>query len=142
MRIAGVFVLAFFASAIAGVLVYGAVSFLPDWDDAAGRGLGDAFRALLIAAYVIFSIVLYGLAAWRRNRERHLKRALYILFLVPLLITVLGLIDNGIHRINWLREAVGGVQMFTPLWIVALVQWLILHIYLSRPAAPAEAVST
>jgi hypothetical protein len=142
MRIAGVFVLAFFASAIAGVLVYGAVSFLPDWDDAAGRGLGDAFRALLIAGYVIFSILLYGLAAWRRNRERHLKRALYILFLVPLLITVLGLIDNGIHRINWLREAVGGVQMFTPLWIVALVQWLILHIYLSRPAAPAEAAST
>ena len=24
------------------------------------------------------------------------------------------------------------VQVFTPLWTVALVQWLILHIYLSR----------
>ena len=31
------------------VLAFAAVSLLPDWDDAAGRGLGEAFRALLIA---------------------------------------------------------------------------------------------
>jgi hypothetical protein len=142
MRSAGVFVLAFVASVVAGMLGYAAVSFLPDWDDAAGRGLGEAFRALLIAAYVILGMILYGFAAWRVNRERHLKRALFILLLVPFLISVLGLIDNGIHDIHWLREAVGMVQMFTPLWMVALVQWVILHIYLSRPAATAEAVST
>ena len=57
-------------------------------------------------------------------------------------IVILGVIDNGIHRINWLREIVGMVQMFTPLWTVALVQWLILHTCLSRPAAPAKAAST
>ena len=28
-----------------------------------------------------------------------------ILLLVPFLIVVLGLIDNGIHHINWLRES-------------------------------------
>jgi hypothetical protein len=139
MRSAGVFVLAFVASVISGAVAYIAVSFVPDWDDAAGRGLGEAFRALLTAAYVIFSMILYGFAAWRLNRERHLKRALFILLLVPFLIAVLGLIDNGIHDIDWLREAVGMVQMFTPLWVVALVQWLILHIYLARPKAPAEA---
>src|SRR6202012_281491 len=105
MRSAGVFILAFFASAIAGILAYAAVSLLPDWDDAAGRGLGEAFRALLIAAYVILSLVLYGFAAWRRDRARHLKRALRILFLVPLLIAVLGVINNGIHHIDWLRES-------------------------------------
>jgi hypothetical protein len=142
MRSAGVFVLAFVASAIAGVLAYIAASFLPDWDDAAGRGLGEAFRALLTAAYVILGMIAYGFAAWRLNRDRHLKRALFILLLVPFLISVLGLIDNGIHDIHWLREAVGMVQMFTPLWTVALVQWLILHIYLSRPAASVEAAST
>jgi hypothetical protein len=142
MRSAGVFVLAFVASAFAGTLAYAAVSLLPDWDDAAGRGLGDAFRALLTAAYVILGVVLYGFAAWRSNRERGLKRALFVLLLAPLLIVVLGVIDNGTRGINWLRETVGAVQMFAPLWMVALVQWLILHIYLSRPAAPAEAVST
>jgi hypothetical protein len=142
MRSAGVFVLAFVTSAIAGMLAYAAVSLLPDWDDAAGRGLGDAFRALLVAAYVILGMILYGFAAWRLNRERHSKRALYTLLLAPFLIVVLGLIDNGIHNINWLREAVGAVQMFTPLWTVALVQWLILHIYLSRPKAAAETAST
>jgi hypothetical protein len=131
--------LAFFASAVAGMLAYAAVSLLPDWDDAAGRGLGDAFRALLIAVYVIVSIIAYGFAVWRSDRERHLKRALMILLLAPFLIVVLGVIDNGIHGINWLREAVGGVQMFTPLWTVALVQWMILHIHLSRRTAPAEA---
>ena len=47
--VAGVFILAFVASAVAGMLAFAAVSLLPDWDDAAGRGLGEAFRALLIA---------------------------------------------------------------------------------------------
>jgi hypothetical protein len=142
MRIAGIFVLAFFASAIAGMLVFGAVSFLPDWDDAAGRGLGQAFLVLLVAVYVILGVVLYGLAAWRSNRERYMKRARATLLLIPFLIVILGVLDNGIHRINWLREAVGMVQMFTPLWTVALVQWLILHTCLSRPAASAKAAST
>jgi hypothetical protein len=116
------------------MLVYAAASFLPDWDDAAGRGLGEAFRALLVITYVFLGIILYGFAAWRSDRERHLKRALAILFVVPFVIVILGLVDNGIHRIDWLREAVGMVQMFTPLWAVALVQWLILHMYLSRTA--------
>jgi hypothetical protein len=142
MRLAGFFVLAFVASAVAGMLAYGAVSFLPDWDDAAGRGLGEAFRALLVAVYVLLGIILYGFAIWRRDSARHLKRALMILLLVPFLIVVLGLIDNGIHHIDWLREIVGMVQMFTPLWIIALVQWLILHIYLSRRTVSAEAAST
>ena len=81
---------------------------------------------------MILSILLYGLALWRSDRERHLKRALSILLLAPFLVVVLGLINNGIYGIHWLREAVGAVQMFVPLWAVALVQWLILHSYLSR----------
>jgi hypothetical protein len=141
MRSAGVFILAFIASAVAGILTYAAVSLLPDWDDAAGRGLGEAFRLLLIAVYVILGIILYGIAAWRRDRARHLKRTLLILLLAPFLIVVLGALDNGIHRIDWLREAVGSVQMFVPLWTVALVQWLILHIYLSQRTAIAPAAS-
>jgi hypothetical protein len=142
MRLAGFLILAFVASAIAGVLAYAAVSLLPDWDDAAGRGLGEAFRALLIAVYLILSILLYGLALWREDRAHHLKRALSILLLAPLLVVFLGVVNNGIYRIHWLREAVGAVQMFVPLWAVALVQWLILHSYLSRQTAAAEAPST
>jgi hypothetical protein len=141
MRSAGVFILAFVASAVAGLLAFAAVSLLPDWDDAAGRGLGEAFRAVLIAAYVILSLILFGFAAWRRDRARHLTRALRILFLVPFLIAVLGAIDNGVHHIDWLRESVGLVQISVPLWIVALAQWLILHIYLSRPAETVATVS-
>jgi hypothetical protein len=142
MRSAAIFGLAFIASAVAGMLGFAAVSLLPDWDDPAGRGLGEAFRVLLIAVYVILAIVVYGFAWWRSDRERHLKRGLRILILVPFVIPVLGLIDNGVRHINWPREAVGAVQMFAPLWIVALVQWLILHIYLSRRAGPAEIAST
>jgi hypothetical protein len=142
MRLAGFLILAFVASAVAGMLAFAAVSLLPDWDDAAGRGLGDAFRVLLIAVYLILSLLLYGIALWRRNPEHHLKRALSILLLAPLLIVVLGVVNNGIHGINWLREIVGAVQMFVPLWAVALVQWLILHRYLSRQATPAAAEAT
>ena len=142
MRLAGFFILAFVASATAGVIAYAAVSFLPDWDDAAGRGLGEAFRLLATAAYVILGLILYGLAVWRRDRERRLKRALYILLLVPFFVVVLGLADNGVRHINWLRESVGLVQMFAPLWAVALAQWLILRIYLSRQTTLAKAAST
>ena len=142
MRTAGVFVLAFVASVVVGMLAFAASSLLPDWDDAAGRGLGEAFRAVLIAVYVITAIIVYGFAAWRGDRERHLKRGLHVLCLVPLLIPVLGLIDNGIHHIQWFRETVGAVQMFVPLWLVALVQWLILHMYLPRRAAHAELATT
>jgi hypothetical protein len=141
MRSAGIFILAFVASAVAGLLAFAAVSFLPDWDDPAGRGLGQAFLVVLIAAYVVLGIVLFGLAAWRSNRERRLKRALAILLLTPFVIIILGVIDNGVSHINWLREATGLVQMFTPLWSVALVQWLILRHFLLRPAAPAKAAS-
>jgi len=142
MRLAGVFILAFVASALAGVALFAATSWLPDGDDAAGRGLGEAFRALLILVFVLLAIVLYGIAFWRRNRERHLKRALYILLLVPLLILVLGIADNGFRNIHWLREAVGAVQMFMPLWAVALAQWFILHIYLRRQSGLAKAAPT
>jgi cell division protein FtsW (lipid II flippase) len=142
MRLAGFLILAFVAAAFAGALAYAAVSLLPDWDDAAGRGLGDAFRALLIAVYLILGMLLFGLALWRSDRERHLKRALSILLLAPLLVVVLGVVNNGVHGIHWLRETVGALQMFVPLWAVTLVQWLILHRYLSRRAAPSEAPAT
>jgi hypothetical protein len=142
MRSAGVFILAFVASAAAGLLVYAAASLLPDWDDPAGRGLGEAFRALLTLVYVVLGMVLYGIAVWRRDRERHLKRALYVLLVVPFLIVVLGVADNGIRSFNWPHESVGMVQMFAPLWTVALVQWVILHMYFSRQAMLAKVVST
>lgn len=141
MRFAGILVTAVAASIIAGALAFAAVSLLPDWDDAAGRGLGEAFRALLIAAYVVLSIVFFGFTIWRRNRDRHFRRALRILLLAPFLIAVLGIVDNGIHRINWFHEAVGMVQMVIPLWIVASVQWLIIGSYLSRRDIDAETVS-
>jgi hypothetical protein len=137
-----VLILAFVASAFAGALAYAAVSLLPDWDDAAGRGLGDAFRALLIAVYLILGMLLFGLALFRSDRERHLKRALSILLLAPLLVVVLGVVNNGVQSIHWLKEAVGALQMFVPLWAVTLVQWLILHRYLSRRVTPAEAPAT
>ena len=142
MRLAGVFILAFVASVLAGVALFAATSWLPDGDDAAGRGLGEAFRALLILVFVLLAIVLYGIAIWRRDRARHLKRALYVLLLVPLLILVLGIADNGFRNIHWLREAVGAVQMFTPLWAVALAQWFVLHIYLTRQSNLAKAAPT
>src|ERR1700744_5423746 len=142
MRLAGVIILALVASAVAGMIAYAAVSFLPDWDDPAGRGLGEAFRFVLTAGYVILGIVLYSPVAWRRDCERRLKRMLYVLFLVPFLVVVLGLFDNRLHHINWLREGVGLVQMFVPLWTVALAQWLILHIFLSRQSSFSKAAST
>jgi hypothetical protein len=138
MRLAGIFILAIIASALAGGGAIAAVSLLPDWNNAE-PGLDDAFRVLSTMAYVTLSLVLYGLAIWRRNRDRHLKRALHILLLVPLLIVFLGIAQSGVQTINWFREGIGLIQMFVPLWIIALVQWSILHLYLSRRTSRAEA---
>jgi hypothetical protein len=142
MRLAGVFMLALVASAVAGAIAYAAVSFLPDWDDPASHGLGEAFRLALTFGYMILGIVLYSLAVWRRDRARRLKRMLWILFLVPFLVVALGLFDNGFEHIDWWREGTGLVQMFVPLWTVVLAQWLILHIFLSRQSTLAKAAST
>jgi heme A synthase len=139
MRLAGVFILAIIVSALAGDGAIAAVSLLPDWDDVAARGLDDAFRALATMAYVILSLTLYGFAIWRRDRDRHLKRALYILLLVPLLVVVLGIAQIELQSIDWLREIVGTVELCVPMWISALVQWTILHTYLSRRTPRAEA---
>jgi hypothetical protein len=142
MRLAGVLILAIMASALLGSLAYAAVSFLPDWDDPAGRGLDAAFRAALTLAYVVLCIILYGFAVWRSDSARRLKRALYVLLLVPFLVVVLGVINNGARNINSLRESIGMLQMCVPLWIVALAQWFILHIYLARRSMGANAAST
>src|ERR1700759_4600301 len=139
MRLAGVFILALVASAGAGVVLFVGTSLLPDGRGGASRGLGEAFRAVLTMVFVLLAIALYGIAVWRRDRQRHLKRARYGLLLVPLLILVLGIADNGFANIHWLHEAVGAVQMFTPLWAVALAQWFVLHIYLTRQASVATA---
>jgi hypothetical protein len=142
MRLAGVFILALVASVLAGMIAYAAVSFFPAWDDAAGRGVGEAVRFASTAGYVVLGIVLYGLVFWRRDCEQRLKRMLYVLLLVPFLVVALGVFDNGVHRIDWLRESVTLMQLFVPLWTVALAQWLILHIFLSRPSTLARAAST
>ena len=139
MRLAAIFILAIIASALAGGGAIAALSLLPDWNHAAGPGPDDAVRALATMAYVTLSLVLYGLAIWRRDRDRHLKRALHILLLVPSLIVVLGIAQAGVQTIDWPRETIGVVQMFVPLWIMALVQWLILDRYLSRRTSRAEA---
>ncbi len=141
MRSAGVFGLAFIASAIAGVLACAAVSLVPDWSAGGGHGLDEAARGLLTAAYVVLGMLLYGFAAWRRDPARHLRRALHILLLAPLLVAVLGVADHGIHGIDWLHQVVGMLQMVAPPCIVALLQWLILQRYLSRQTAPAEPAS-
>jgi heme/copper-type cytochrome/quinol oxidase subunit 2 len=139
MRLAGVFVLAIIVSALAGDGAIAAVSLLPDWDDAAARGLDEAFRALATMAYVLLSLILYGFAICRRNRDRHLKRALNILLLVPVLVVVLGIAQIEFQKIDCLRETVGMVQLCVPLWIIALVQWSILHVYLLRRTPRAAA---
>jgi hypothetical protein len=141
MRLIGILILALIASALAGSGAFAAVSYLPDWDGATGRVLDAGFRALLTVGYVLLSFILFGLALWRRDRLRWLKHALYILLLVPFLVGVLGLAQNGVQDIIWTRYAVGVIQWLTPPWIVALVQWAILRRTLSWHSRRAEAAS-
>jgi len=75
------------------------------------------FRALLIAVYVILGIFLYA-CAWRNDRERHLNVGFH---------SVAGAAAGRRSRrrqqrhpcIDWLGNR-RPVQMFVPLWAVAL----------------------
>ena len=71
MRLAGIFILAIIASVLAGGGAIAAVSFLPDWNNAAGPGYDDAFRVLSTMAYVTFEqrLILYGMAirCWQQQ---------------------------------------------------------------------------
>jgi len=122
-------------SAGAGFAVwYASSAWLPSYDDAAGRGLGEVYRLFFTAVYVLVAGVVFAITG-RRN-ARALTTAVLVLLLAPFPIDIVGCMQNS-GSFDLRKESFSSLQMFLPLWTVAVVQWLIVRWYIRRPAPAA-----
>jgi len=122
-------------SAAAGFAAWYATSaWLPSYDDAAGRGLGEVYRLFMAAAYVLIAMAAFGIAAPGVARERPLKITMLLLIVAPFLIDVAGCVQNAGGRLDVAKEFFGALQMFVPLWAIVVVQWLVVRWYIRRRA--------
>ena len=130
MRLLLIIILASLLSAAGGFAAwYAASAWLPNYDDAAGRGLGEVYRLFFTAAYVLIAMIAFGIVAPGDARERPVNITLAVLLLLPFLIDVAGCVQNG-GSLDVPKEFFSSLQMFLPLWTVVVVQWLVVRCYI------------
>lgn len=129
MRLFLAIVIAILVSAIAGALATVAGSALISCrSDAAGCGMGDAYRILFVPAEVIVVVIVLAISAIGRNRERALRMTMKVLILVPVFLVSFGIIsDLSSGRATRADDVIEALQLAVPFWIVVLVQWVILR---------------
>ena len=128
MRLFLLTVLAGVVSIAAGVGVVILTSqYLPSYDDAAGRGLGEVYR--LASALVYGVIVMVVLGGTARN-ERMFRVAMLALLIAPACLVLFGALSDLTRRADLYalkRQFFSAIQVLLPLWTVVLVQWFILR---------------
>jgi hypothetical protein len=120
-------------SAFAGV---GAAAAIGAWlvrHDPSAQGIGAAylFAAML---YVVVAALVLGIAAFRREPGRRIGTALAALLVAPLMLAAFNLWEEGLAR----KDLLAWTALFVPMWVVAIVQWVVLRWWIGRAAARAE----
>lgn len=113
---------------------------LPSYDDAAGRGLGEVFRVVFAIVYAIVGMIAFGIAAPGVNRERPLKITMLVLLGLPLAVALVGSAADLSRLFGWyeIKKAFFSIlQIVIPLWCVVLTQWVVVRTYLRRRLTPA-----
>jgi len=128
MRLFLLTVLAGVISIAAGIGVVILTSqYLPSYDDAAGRGLGEVYRLASAVTYgVVVMVVLGGTA----RSERAFRIAMLALLIAPACLVLFGVLSDLTRRADLYalkRQFSSAVQVLLPLWTVVLVQWFILR---------------
>ena len=128
MRLFLLTVLAGVVSIAAGIGVVILTSqYLPSYDDAAGRGLGEVYRLASVLVYgIIVMIVLGGTA----RSERMFRIAMLALLIAPACLVLFGALSDLTRRADLYalkRQFFSAVQVLLPLCAVVLVQWFILR---------------
>lgn len=129
MRLVLAIVIAILVSAIAGALatVVGS-ALIACRSDAAGCGMGGAYRILFVPVEAIAVVIVLTISAVGQNRERALRMTMKVLMLVPVLLVSFGILsDLSSGRATRADDVIEALQLAVPFWIVVLVQWVILR---------------
>ena len=110
-------------------LVYGVIHLMPRYDGAASVGIGKVFGGLGSLLYAPLAAAVYGVILWRGGRRGAIAIAAVVLMALPAAVLLIGVSRGGG---GLMREFQGTLQFIVPLAVIAVVQWLMLHLHLSR----------
>jgi hypothetical protein len=132
MRLLLMIILAGNVSVVFGVgLMFVMSTWLPSYDDAAGRGLGEAFMLLFIGVYALVGMIALGLAA--RRGERLLRWIAILLAVLPagiVLFAALQALSGRADLYELKKQFFSILGVLGPLESTVAAQWLILRSYL------------
>jgi hypothetical protein len=102
--------------------------------DPSAQGIGAAylFAAML---YVFVAALAFGIAAFRSAPARRLQTALGALLIAPLILAAFSLLEGGLKL--GAKDLAAWIALFAPMWVVAIVQWVVLRWWIRRAAARA-----
>jgi hypothetical protein len=128
MRLFLLIVIAGVVSFAAGIGVVILTSqYLPSYDDAAGRGLGELYRLASVVFYAVVAMIVFGSTA---RGERGFRIAIRTLVIVPAGLVLFGVMSDLTGRADLYalkRQFFSAIQVLLPLWTVVLIQWFILR---------------
>jgi energy-converting hydrogenase Eha subunit A len=138
MRLFLMILLAGLLSAAAGIGATIATSqWLPSYDDAAGRGLGEVFRLAFALVYTLVSMIALGMSS--RDRTAPTK-TMWVLLALPLAVIAIGSASDLSRLFGWyeIKKAFwSSLQIVIPLWCVVLTQWIVMRLYMRGKLSPA-----
>lgn len=118
-------------SAFAGI---GAVSVLAAWllrQNPSAQGISAAYLFVAML-YVVVAALMLGIAAFRGEPLRRLRTALLALLTAPLILAALSMLEDGFALGS--KDLGAWAALFAPMWVVAIVQWVVLRWWIGRAA--------
>ena len=134
MRLLLTIVLAGLLSIAAGIGAIAAIAqWLPSYDDAAGRGLGQVFMLAFVGLYAVVAMIALGLSA--RHGEYRLRVAALILAGLPAAVVLFAAMQALTARSDlyeFKKQFFTVVTVLAPLEVLVAAQWFVLRAYLRR----------
>ena len=115
--------------------IFAIAAFLPSYDDAAGRGLGQVFMVIFVVVWAAVCMLTLGLAA--RHGERRLYFQMLWMIGIPTAIVLFGAtqaLTNRSDLYELKKEFFFVITVLLPLVVMVATQWLILRVYLRWPS--------
>lgn len=143
MRLFGVVLLAGLLSLIVGVGVTIALNAVaPCYSDKAGCGMAEAYRFFFVLGFVLLGMVVFGISAVGKTRERPLWLTLITLCLVPVFLFLFAVgSDLSSGRTTSQSDISDSLLVALAYLSVIFVQWRLIRDFLRRREASLQAAA-
>lgn len=143
MRLFGVVLLAGLLSLIVGVGVTIALNAVaPCYSDKAGCGMAEAYRFFFVLGFVLLGMVVFGISAVGKTRERPLWLTLITLCLVPVFLFLFAVgSDLSSGRTTSQSDISDSLLVALAYLSVIFVQWRLIRDFLRRREAALQAAA-